>query len=404
MLLRLLDEHGAMTRGELSGRSGLSLPTVASIISDLSVRGYVAETGLRPRSVRRGPRAAAVALNRTACQVVGVYLGAGGIWIGRADLAGAVTGARRVPVEPGARPAEVVQTAVHAATPLVKAAGPALLGVGVAAPSPVDPAQRRTTRALDAGWRDLPVADLFEEALRAPAVVEYNVRAMALAEARHGFGRGEQSLLYVHVGMGVGFSFLVDGEPVAHGGRGISELGHRPVAPGGPICACGAVGCLEAVLREPYLRARVVDAARGSAALAGAARRHPAPLHALNAAAHAGDDVATGLLAEYLDHLTTGVAMAADVLSPSCVTLGGTLGQAPKEVFEQLREELYPKLSTPLRDHVTVQPSAIRPHPGVLGAATVAFDRLFYASGPANPADRGVPMDGHPARTSGRSR
>src|SRR6266480_1719628 len=134
ILLRLLDEHGAMTRGELSGRSGLSLPTVASIISDLSARGYVAETGLRPRSVRRGPRAAAVALNRTACQVIGVYPSAGGIWIGRSDLAGAVTGARRVPVEPGVRPAEVVRTAIQAATPMVKAAGTSLLGVGVAVP------------------------------------------------------------------------------------------------------------------------------------------------------------------------------------------------------------------------------------------------------------------------------
>ena len=403
MLLRLLDEHGAMTRGELSGRSGLSLPTVASIISDLSARGYVAETGLRPRSVRRGPRAAAVALNRTACQVIGVYPSAGGIWIGRSDLAGAVTGARRVPVEPGARPAEVVRTAIQAATPMVKAAGTSLLGVGVAVPSPVDPAQRRTTRALDAGWRDVPVADLFEEALGVPAVVEYNVRAMALAEARHGFGRGEQSLLYMHVGLGVGISFLVDGEPVAHGGRGISELGHRPVTTVGPTCACGAVGCLEAVLREPYLRARVVDGARRSPILASSARRHPAPLHALNAAAQADDAVAAALLDEYLDHLTTGVAIAADVFSPSCVTLGGMLAQAPKEVFEQLRQQLYPKLSTPLRDHLSVQPSAIRPHPGVLGAATVAFDRLFYATGPASP-DRGVPMDGHPARTPGRSR
>jgi len=380
MLLRLLDEQGAMTRGELTDRTGLSLPTVASIVSDLVVRGCVTEVGLRARSARRGPRAAAVALKRTAYQAVGVYLGATDIWVGRCDLSGAVVGARRIPVPSGASPPDVLRAAITAVGPLVRTAGPALLGIGVAVPAPVDADRRRTGRTLATAWQDVPVADAFTTALHTPAVVEYNV--LALAEARHGFGRGVSSLLYLHVGVGVGIAFLVDGEPVAHGGRGISELGHRPVVPDGPVCTCGASGCLEAVLREPYLRSLVQKAAGQSPLLDSAAREHRAPLHALVAAGEQGDPMAGALLAQYLDHLTTGLATAVDVLSPSCVALGGMLAQAPKEVLEQLHDALYPKLSAPLRDQVSVRPSAIRPHPGVLGGATVAFEHFFYAGGP----------------------
>jgi len=117
MLLRLLDEQGAMTRGELTDRTGLSLPTVASIVSDLVVRGCVTEVGLRARSARRGPRAAAVALKRTAYQAVGVYLGATDIWVGRCDLSGAVVGARRIPVPSGASPPDARTQPAHGRTP-----------------------------------------------------------------------------------------------------------------------------------------------------------------------------------------------------------------------------------------------------------------------------------------------
>src|SRR5439155_1318590 len=101
----------------------------------------------------------------------------------------------------------------------------------------------------------------------------------------------------------------------AGGGRPYRHPARDPEGEGG---AGGAVAAREALLREPYLRARVIDGARRSPPLPSSARRHPAPLHALNAAAQADDAVAAALLDEYLDHLTTGVAIAADVFSASC--------------------------------------------------------------------------------------
>jgi glucokinase len=53
----------------------------------------------------------------------------------------------------------------------------------------------------------------------APARVESDVRAAALAEARHGAGTGEPDFLYVSVGSGISHCLVVDGRPRA-GARG----------------------------------------------------------------------------------------------------------------------------------------------------------------------------------------
>src|SRR5205807_5220074 len=105
-------------------------------------------------------------------------------------------------------------------------------GAGIAVPGPVDADGRRTLHSLALGWRDVPVAERFEEAFGSPAVAEYNVRAMALAEARHGLGLRAENLLYVHLGESLGFAFVVDGLPFRQGAHGVSELGHHRVVEG----------------------------------------------------------------------------------------------------------------------------------------------------------------------------
>jgi predicted NBD/HSP70 family sugar kinase len=383
LLLRLLTEQGSLSRRDLAGQTGLSIPTVTSIVTDLIDEGYVTESVPQTRSARRGPRATMVTLSRNGYSVLGIDIGADEVRLGRTDLSGVVTEVARVRYERGAPPERVVDVAVAAAAPVVEAAGRTMVGIGVGVPGPVDHARRRCVLSLALGWRDADIADRIERAFDRPTLVEYNVRAMAAAEARHGLGQRAENLLYVHIGEGVGFAFVVDGRPFRQGAHGVSELGHHRVAADGPRCACGSVGCLEAMLSEPHLRARIEQAAGHSAALARAERRHRAPLDALDAAVHAGDEAAGAVLAEFVDHLSTAIALNVNVFSPTRVALGGILAVAPKEVLVRVLSATRAKICSVLRHQVSVEPSAIGPHAGVLGAATVALDRFFYDRGVA---------------------
>ena len=44
LLMRLLADEGPVTRRQLAERSGLSIPTTASIVSELLTSGYVTES------------------------------------------------------------------------------------------------------------------------------------------------------------------------------------------------------------------------------------------------------------------------------------------------------------------------------------------------------------------------
>jgi predicted NBD/HSP70 family sugar kinase len=153
------------------------------------------------------------------------------------------------------------------------------------------------------------------------------------------------------------------------------------VADDGPRCVCGSVGCLEAMLSEPHLRTRIEQTARRSPVLTRARRQHRAPLDVLDAAAHAGDEAASGLLAEFAEHLSTAIALNVNVFSPSRVALGGILAIAPKEVLQRVLSATRTKVCSVLRHQVSVEPSTLGRHVGLLGAATVALDRVFYERG-----------------------
>jgi predicted NBD/HSP70 family sugar kinase len=289
----------------------------------------------------------------------------------------------------------VLSLAVEAARPLVAAAGDRLLGVGVAVPGPVDRQGRHSVLALPLGWRDVPVAEYFEAALGVPAVVEYNVRAMAVAEARHGLGLHAENLLHFHLGKGLGIAFVVGGRPFHQGAHGVSELGHQRVVEPGRRCSCGEDGCLESVLGEDYLRQRLRDAAARSAILAELAGRAEPVLDLLDTAVRGGDGEAAAILDDVVTHLSTAIGTSVNLLSPAVVALGGDLATAPPQVLDRIVGASRAKVSQVVRDRVRIEQSTLGRCPGVLGAGTVALDRLFYrdqepqsALGPATPRTR----------------
>src|SRR5436190_977318 len=68
-------------------------------------------------------------------------------------------------------------------------------------------------------------------------------------------GRGARTFVYYTISTGVGTGVILDGR-IHHGARD-TEGGHQVVWPGGPPCACGGRGCLEAVVSGTGIRARL---------------------------------------------------------------------------------------------------------------------------------------------------
>ena len=219
-----------------------------------------------------------------------------------------------------------------------------LEAIGVAAPGPVE---RRTGVLRNPpnlpGWRDVPLAQLLEEAFGVPVRVENDANAAALAEHRFGAGRGCRDMVYLTMSTGVGGGVISDGRLV-HGANGFAgELGHIPIVRNGRRCQCRLRGCLEAYVGgqawSNQLRRRVPTASRIFEHVDGDRSRIGPEI--LLAAAREGDSFATEELSRWLDYLALGLVPLVMAFDPERIVLG-TIAVAAGEAlcFEPLRERV----------------------------------------------------------------
>ncbi|MFE0653055.1 ROK family protein [Streptomyces sp. NPDC059534] len=291
-LLRTAGETG-ISRLELAERTGLTPQAVSKITARLRADGLAAEaghrasTGGKPRTVLR--------LVPSAAYAVGVHLDRDELTTLLTDLAGTVVSLRRRALDLGAG-AEPVLGAVtdevrallaeaeaeaEAGSAADAAAGagadaaagagagaaggplgpPALLGVGVAMPGPLD--HRAGVPGRVTGfpeWEGRPVRDELVRRLGLPVVLDKDTNAAALGLAVRPGAPG--SFAYVHLGTGLGAGLVLGGAPLRGDRTGAGELGHQTVQLDGPACGCGGRGCLEVLCLAEVARGELAGAAR----------------------------------------------------------------------------------------------------------------------------------------------
>jgi kanosamine 6-kinase len=192
--------------------------------------------------------------------------------------------------------------------------GDAVRQVGVAAAPTVDHHGRVTAWPSRPAWAGLPLGEALAEAAGAPVAIADDGMLAALAEAD---ASGCADLAYIGLGTGVGGGLVVGGVVLrgAHGTAG--EIGHLPVDPAGPECACGRRGCLQAYAGGSALATR-----------AATLRSEPTSTRQLVAAIAAGDRWAVQVADEAALALARAVITLTEVVGPAEVHIGGGLGAA----------------------------------------------------------------------------
>ncbi len=272
----------------------------------------------------RNPRPAAAA----GAAAIGIDVGGTKIAAGLVDTAtGALVERRRQPTRPErGGPAVLADCAV-----LAEELGAGALPVGIGLCELVD-LEGRPASGDTVDWRGLDVAG----AIGAPrVVVESDVRAAALAEARFGAGAGASPFLFVVVGTGASACLVTDGRPHAGALGEAIVLGAPPVervASGPALARAAGVERAEDVLADPR-HAPLVDAAAET--LAGA------------------------------------LAVLVNALDPSLVVLGGGLG-LEASFRERVGRAVHGRVAYPRTPPLPVVGSALGPDGGVIGAALVA--------------------------------
>ncbi len=257
LVLQTLYTAGARSRADVARETGLTRVTVSDLVADLIGEGLVVELGQR-ESARPGKPATLIDIARDAFQIIGVDLSDASVFRGAVlDLEGAVLERAEVQVA-GATGEEAIALVIALVERLASVASAPLLGVGVGSPGVVDDSGV-VRRAPNLGWTDLDLRARIRAAAGVPVHVANDANAAVLAE--HATRDGDDDVILVKVGRGVGAGLIVGGRPLIGGAYAAGEIGHVVVGTdGGPACACGKHGCLEAWLAEPRLSAELAAA------------------------------------------------------------------------------------------------------------------------------------------------
>lgn len=368
-VLTLLRDRGTRSRAALADQTGASPTTITKAVAPLIAAGIVREGPQQSAGV--GRPATALHLVPDAFSVCGIQIGVGWARIGLTNAKAKILNSASVEFDPELPAEEVLDTVAQQVRRLLAAnEGGPCIGAGVVVPGPVDVSHRRITMTINLDWADAPVADILEARLGLPTIIEQNVRSMALAEARYGKNR-PQNLAYVYVRSGVGMGLVLRGSPFQGGQHGVSYFGHFRVVDDGLPCACGARGCLETLVAEPYLRRRLDEL--------GVPSQPSSAVYSDLESTRSSDGAIQGLRGEVIRHLAHGLGAVVNLLNLELLIVGGALAEAPDQFLGDLERATREAIVPVLRSELTLSRTSLA-EPGISGAAAVALESSLYLS------------------------
>jgi len=251
--------------------------------------------------------------------------------------------------------------------------------VGIGAAGWVDADRSRVLFAPHLAWRDEPLKDALTARLAVPVMVDNDANTAAWGEWRFGAGRGEDHLVMITLGTGIGGAVL-EGGRLKRGKYGVAgEFGHMQVVPGGHRCPCGNRGCWEqyssgnALVRE----ARELAAAESPVAYGlidrvdGQVAEITGPL--ITELARNGDAMCTELLQDIGHWLGVGIANLAAALDPGGFVIGGGVSAADELLIDPARDAFRRHLTgRGYRPEATIAKAQLGPEAGMVGAADLA--------------------------------
>jgi glucokinase len=234
---------------------------------------------------------------------------------------------------------------------------PGIEAVGFGVPARIDQRTGLALGSVNTPIHDVRMRDELERRLEMTVGVINDGSAAALAEFRHGAGRGTNDLVLLTLGTGVGGGLVLSGQLY----RGWSEVGHMVIVEDGAPCmgACTGRGHVESYC-SGQAADRLARELLGPSATARelVERRHPA-------------------LAGIGRHLGAAISSLVNLFDPDVVVVGGGFGVAAGDLLlEPARGLIARDALAPAGEMVRLVTAELGPAAGVIGAGLVAFEAL----------------------------
>lgn len=207
---------------------------------------------------------------------------------------------------------------------------PEVVGIGISCGGPLDCGRGIILSPPNLpGWDAVPITDLIYKRFRIPARLQNDANACAIAEWKHGAGKGCENLAFLTFGTGLGAGLILNNRIYEGHNGNAGELGHIRLETMGPV-GFGKCGSFEglcsgsgiAQLAQSHALA-CIQQGRTAAYCGSTQTLSQITARSVAEAAGNGDATACRVYEEVGRYLGKGLAILMDMLNPDIVIIGG---------------------------------------------------------------------------------
>lgn len=374
----IVRKESPISRVRLAEMVSVSRAALSSIVNEYIQAGILEETGKEETS--EGRPAIRLCFNPTSRVTVGVVQFDTELRASVIDLNGNVVKSIEVPYYPVHTEGMIHEIASLTEKVLDGFDRSQVLGVGVGVPGVVDVETGIFEKSVSKGWLQsgIPIRKILQERLQMPVYVINRSRVAALGEQRSGNGRGYNNLVYLFLGDGVIAGIVIDGELFLGAHYGAGEIGHVSIAPDGPLCNCGGLGCLEmytsrnAILATARAMAREHTDSRLYKIVAG--RLDLLEIDNVIQAAREGDPITLRILNDMGTKIGYALSFLIMLYDPEVIILGGPFGsQAGDLLLDSVRREAQRRSPSRAFPQINILTGALGTEAATIGAGMLAL-------------------------------
>ncbi len=379
-IIRLLYLNKVLTNAKLVKLTGLSLPTVTQLLSELSAEKYIELQGSGSSSGGRKPNL--VGLTEDAFYFISVALERYSVKIALINSKNEnVTGIRQFIIDLNDKNAtvDIVSAEINKFIKTLEIDTGRLKGVGISLPGLTNSDKGVNLNFLN--FDEISIVEIFEKRIDLPVYIINDAKSRALAELRFGKARNTKNTLVIYIGWGLGTGLILDGK-LYKGDSGFSgEFSHIPVVENGIMCRCGKRGCLETVASGAALsRLAAEGIARGeNTDITRIAGKSSNKIHYMTIVESAlkGDSFSIDILSEVGAELGRGIAMLVQILNPELILFGGQMLKAGHFLTIPIEQSLNKYCLNDLRNSYRIEISDMGESASLLGPVINAVERYF---------------------------
>lgn len=370
LVLGLLRDRGSISRADIARELNLTRATVSNVVDELIRESIVTEVGPGDSGQNGGRRPVMLTLNDSGRFVVGLDLGTTNTVAAVSNLRGEIIAKVRVPTARNHSEVAITEQVCAVLDDAIKRAGidrSAVLGIGMAVAGTVVKEQGLITFSPNFNWRNVPIAELIQQRTGIYTVADNCTRVMTLGETWYGEGKDVENIFYVNIGYGIGSALVVNGQIYnAH-----SEFGHITVSHEKVRCGCGKYGCLETVASGSAIERRANELI--SAEKGGWITAQMLAERAMN-----GDPSALKIYNEAGMYLGQAISIAANMLSPDKIVIGGGVSGAGEILLNPLLRTFEDYTIDAIKSKTRICISSLGIDAGVYGAIAMVLDDLVF--------------------------